>query len=257
MKKIIIYIVTIFMLILMGAYLAYKVYNMNYYSLHNLKNYETYSKGLYIKDTINIKHKELSADEPLEYIELLSFNDMVIRNDFKKFTKLEEPHSTDKYVKYVLYDDNNEATTSIWIADGYSYVDMYSEEVIVFNSDDTRYEQLAFKEFFKEKRIIDDIDLINYLVKTINKPNTIFNSIEDMKSNYMLHYLFSMRFEFDGITLIEGDLKGYMVEYKLADKKVVEVDIFKDEKIYGITFFNRDYFTDQYIEELLNTIEIK
>ena len=252
MKKIIICIVTIFMLVLMGAYLAYKVYNMNYYSLNNLKNYETYSKSLYIKDTINVKR-----NESLEYVELLSFNDINIRNDFKDFTKLEEPHSTDKYVKYVLYDENNEVISSIWIADGYSYVDMYSEEVIVFNSEDTRYEQLAFKEFFKEKGIIDDIDLINYLVKTINKPNTIFNSIEEMKSNYMLHYLFSMKFEFDGITLIEGDLKGYMIEYKLADKVAVEVDIFKDDKMYGITFFNRDYFTDEYIEELLNTIEIK
>jgi hypothetical protein len=66
-----------------------------------------------------------------------------------------------------------------------------------------------------------------------------------------------MRFEFDGITLIDGDLKGYMIEYKLGDRMVVEVDLFKDDKVYGITFFNRDYFTDKYIEELLNTIKIK
>lgn len=251
MKKIIIIIITIFMLVLMGAYLAFKIYNMNYYSLDNLENYESYSKGLYIKDTINVKHENL-----LNKGEIV-FKDFSIRNDFENFIKLEEPHSTEDYVKYVIYDENNKGIASIWFATGYSYVDMYSEEVIVFNSEDTRYEQMAFKEFFKEKRIIDDIDLINYLVSTVNKSNTFFDSIESMKSNYILHYLFGMRFEFDGITLIEGDLKGYMVEYKLGDRMVVEVDLFKDDKVYGITFFNRDYFTDKYIEELLNTIEIK
>lgn len=251
MKKIIIVITTIFMLVLTGAYFAFKIYNMNYYNLTNLENYETYSKGLYIKNVIDVEHQNIQNGEPLV------FKDFEIRNDFQTFIKLEEPNSTDNYVKYVLYDENNVAKSSIWLATSYSYVDMYSEEVIVFNSEDTRYEQMALKEFFKEKRIIDDIDLINYLVDSINKSNTIFDRIEDMKSNYILHYLFGMRFEFNGITLIEGDLKGYMIEYKLGDKMVVEVDLFNDDKAYGITFFNREYFTDEYIKELLKTIKIK
>ena len=251
MKKIIIIITTIFMLVLMGAYIAFKLYNMDYYSLKNLNNYETYSKNLYIKETINVKYKEnLNEDK-------IVFKDFIVRDDFKNFIKLGEPHSTDDYVKYALYDENNNVTASIWFATDFSKVEGFSEEVVVFNSEDTRYEQMAFKDFFKEKEIIDDIDLINYLIETKDKSNTIFDSIESMKSNYMLHYLFSMGFEYDGITLIDGDLKGYMKEYKLENKTIIEINLLTDDKTYGITLINKEYFTDEYIKELLNTIELK
>lgn len=251
MKRIIIIITTVFMLVLMGAYLAFKLYKMDYYSLDNLKNYKEYYKSLYIKDTINVKYNEIPNEEQLV------FKDFSIRNDFQNFIRLGEPHSTEDYEKYVLYDENNNGIASIWFATGYSLVESYKEEVIVFNSEEIRYEQMAFKEFFKEKDIVDDFDLFNYLIKSKDKSNTIFDSIEEMKSNYILHYLFSMGFSYDGITLIEGDLKGYMKEYKIGDNTIVEVDLYSGDDIYGITFFYNEYFTDEYIKELLNTIEIK
>lgn len=251
MKRIIIIITTIFMLVLMGAYLAFKLYNMDYYDLDNLKNYKTYYKSLNIKDTIKVKHKEILDSEKLV------FKDFSIRNDFNEFVKLDEPHSTEDYVKYVLYDETNEGIASIWFATDYSLVESYKEEVIVFNSDEIRYEQMSFREFFKQKEIVDDIDLINYLIKTKDKSNTIFDSVEEMKSNYILHYLFSMGFEYDGITLIEGNLKGYMKEYKIGDKVMVEIHLMSNDKLYGMTLINREYFNDEYIVDLLNTIEIK
>lgn len=251
MKRIIIIITTIFMLVLMGAYLAFKLYMTDYYNLDNLKNYETYYKSLNVKNTINVKHEDVLDENKI------IFKDISIRNDFNTFTKLGEPHSTENYVKYVLYDENNEGIASIWFATDYSLVESYKEEVVVFNSEEIRYEQMSFKEFFEKKEIKDDINLINYLTETKDKTNTIFDSIEDMKSNYILHYLFSMGFEHDGFTLIEGDLKGYMKEYKIGDVSMIEIHLMSDNKLYGMTLINREYFTDEYILDLLNTIEIK
>ena len=43
-------------LFLFGNYLGYKIYMAKYYSLTNMSSYETYSDGLVIKDTLNVKN---------------------------------------------------------------------------------------------------------------------------------------------------------------------------------------------------------
>ena len=54
------------------------------------------------------------------------------------------------------------------------------------------------------------------------------------------------------IIKITGDYEGYI--FKL--NSIVEVNLIKDSQRYIITFNNRHYFTDKYIEELINTITI-
>ena len=56
----------------------------------------------------------------------------------------------------------------------------------------------------------------------------------------------------ESITEIKGDYKGYILN--LGNAK--EVSIIDGKKKYIFTFFNKDYFTDQYIKELLETIII-
>ena len=57
----------------------------------------------------------------------------------------------------------------------------------------------------------------------------------------------------NGISLIDGDYTGYI----LNANKLREVVILKNNKRYIYTFYNLDYFTDDVIKELLNTIEIQ
>ena len=54
------------------------------------------------------------------------------------------------------------------------------------------------------------------------------------------------------ITEIKGDLTGYIYNMKTS----LEVNILKNNKRNIITFYNKDYFTDQYVKELLQTITI-
>ena len=57
------------------------------------------------------------------------------------------------------------------------------------------------------------------------------------------------------ITLINGDYNGYI--FKIENNAgVKDISIIKNDKRYTITFFNTKYFTNDYINELLNTLII-
>ena len=51
---------------------------------------------------------------------------------------------------------------------------------------------------------------------------------------------------------IEGDYKGYV--YVLDN--LLQVNILSDDRAYTYSFIGREFFTDEYINELLNTIRV-
>ena len=51
---------------------------------------------------------------------------------------------------------------------------------------------------------------------------------------------------------IEGDYKGYV--YVLDN--LMQVNILSDDRAYTYSFIGREFFTDEYVNELLNTIRV-
>ena len=251
-RNVVLVIVIFLLMYLVGQFIGDKIYYSRYYSLSNLSDYENYSKGLNIVDTITIQTKKLDESEYLVYDEIK------IKNDFENFVILEESQKTNNSVKYVLYDENSKTKASFWIGTKETNVDVFDSEVLVFNSMDANYEETDVKKFFKKNKITNDVDLIKYLVDTKSKTNSVFTDLQDLKDKYAIHYIASMLYtNLNSITLLDGDLEGYILNYNENVSKIKEVNIIKNNKNYVFTIIGLEYFTDEYINDLLNTIVIK
>lgn len=248
MKKKYIFLIMIPLLIVLG-YLVYKIFNLYYYNIDTIKEeqYVNFLNNLEKKNTITI-NTNLKVDNYLTY------KNIKIRNDFEEFKKIDESNHMLEYVKYVLYDENENAKAGLVFGVSDTYVNMFKEDVSVYGNDIKKINDSGLKEFFKENNITNDIELFEYLKNNKDVKNNIFTSVKQMKNNYTIHLLASIAFpSLENYTLIEGDYTGYIFN----SNKVKEVSILKNNKRYIFTFINVDYhFNDTYINELLNTIII-
>lgn len=245
MKKKVIFI-SLFIL-LICCYFGYKGFNLYYYDINNMTDeYEDYIKGLTIKDTITLKQQPLD-----NYIE---FNGIKVKNEFEDFEKLGAPQSTEDSVKYVLYDKKRKVVASFWISTADTYVNILKSDKTLFGTGDKRVTNDNLTDLLEKNKINNDIELFKYLEKQKNTKNNIFTSVRKMKENYTLHFMVAVMLpSMDNISLIDGDYNGYIFNLK---NNMKEVNILKNGKRYVFMFMNTDYFTDEYIEEILNSIEI-
>lgn len=258
-KKYLILIIIILLLLLVGGYLGYKIYYANYYDLSNIQDFEKSKENFVIKDdTITITTNKLSEEE------YLIFKNMKMRNIFsdfeKRFSSEENPNiKIEEFVWYYLKDsETGKQIAAIGIAKGRTLVEDYKSDIQELSSTDNRVKSKDRTKLFKDNNITNDIELINYLIKTADKKNSIFDSLEDMKNKYTIHSLVRGTYmNVEGITLIEGDYQGYMFNHNLNGTYAKEFNILKDNKRYTLTFIGLDYFTEEKIQDLLNTLVIE
>lgn len=243
-RKIILPVVIGFVLIVL-LYFGYKLFNLYYYSLDSLPA-QTYD--LTINETIVVNKKKLNDED------YLVFNNIKIKNDFKGFKKLSYPQSTDEFVKYALYDENNEIKASFWMGLTDTYVNLFQMNPEVYGADVYRFSKINNYKLFEDNNITSDIELFEFLNDSKNLKNDIFTSVREMKNNYAIKYLALLALPgTNGIKLISGDYIGYMFDVHSSAK---EVSIIKNDKRYIFTFISKDYFELDDIKDLLNTIII-
>ena len=108
-----------------------------------------------------------------------------------------------------------------------------------------------------ENNVNNDIELFNYLSKTKNTKNNIFTPVKTMKTNFILEFIASQLPVTSSTTLINGNYEGYIFNIEKENGSTVkEVRLLYNDKTYVITFTNvdKEYFTNSYINELLNSI---
>lgn len=245
-KKINLFIIVIILLV--GVYFVYKGFNLFYYDINIITDgkYEEYISGLKVENEIKLKKVDVIDNNYLEY------DGMKIRNDFKNFEKLEEIPEVSS-LKFVLRDENNKVKASFWMGKGDTYLTMLKADKTLFGTNDKKITNTEITEFLKENNINNDIEFFEYLEKNKNKKNSIFTSVKQMKKNYGIQYLASVMLpEINSVTLIKGDYEGYIFNMK----NMKEVNIIKDGKRYVFMFIYTDYFTDEYIKDILNTVVI-
>lgn len=243
-------LVIVLLILLISGYFGYKAVNLYLYNISSLtiENYNDFINSLRIKNTMKID-QVIIPDE-----DYLSFNDIKVKNYFKDFKKLEYPESTDEFIKYALYDENDELMASFWIGSSNTYVQMLKSEMTFYGTDDKRFLKIDRVKFLKSNNIENDIDLIKFLEKNKKANSNIFTSVKKMKGNYALQFFASIAFPIgEGITLIDGDYQGYIFNMK---SNIRECNILYNDKRYVFTFIKTDYFTDDYINEILNTVVI-
>lgn len=249
MKKKNIILIVVGLLLIVGVYLGYKCFNLYYYNINNIttEEYEKFIDGFKIKDTITIKNEKLKENQ------YLTFNNIKVRNDFSDFKELENQYS-EEFIKYVLHDENNQLKASFWMGTTDSYVELFKTDTTLFGTEDKRITNTNLSDFLTKNSINNDIELFEFLEKSKDVKNNIFTSVKQMKGNYTIQFLVSIAMpQLDGINLIKGDYSGYILNIT-SDAK--EVGILKDGKKYVFTFFKLDYFTDEYIQEILSTVVI-
>lgn len=75
-----------------------------------------------------------------------------------------------------------------------------------------------------------------------------------MKNFYSIHLLNIVgQVNIEELKLIDGNYEGYMVNRNMDSADIKEYNILKDGKRYCLTFIGLEYFTDEKIQDLLNT----
>ena len=249
-KKKILTIVSIILLILI--YFGYKGFNLLYYDINNMtiEDYNKIISGLKIKDTMTIKTTKLEEKDYLAYKKIK------IRNDFKKF----ENKTTNPEVSatYVLKDEENNQTIAIIIGNETdTFVNMLKNDTTLFGTEDNRVTNTSLTKYLEKNKITNDIELFEFVSNQKPKKVNIFTPVKQMKENYKLHFITAVIFPIiKDITLINGDYNGYIFNIE-NNVGIKDVSIIKNDKRYTVTFLNTNYFTNDYINELLNTLIIE
>ena len=135
-----------------------------------------------------------------------------------------------------------------------TYVNLLKLDKSLFGTEDKRITNTDLANILEKNKINNDIELFKYLEKQKDVKNNIFTSAKEMKENYTIQFMVSVIMpQMDSITLINGDYQGYIFNLK---NNMKEVSILKNGKRYVFMFLNTTYFTDEKINDLLNTIVI-
>lgn len=246
-NKIILAVVLCLLLVLVGSYLIYKNHYLLKYNSSNT-NYETIINTKKFNSTMTIESKNLNNED------YLTIKNIKIKNDFKDFKEQKEE---DGNTKYILYNENNNIVASFLVNTTDSFVYKLKNDQTLYDGVKGKLSSSDLISLFSENNINNDIELFNYLSKIKNTKNNIFTSVKVMKTNFILEFIASQLPDVSSTMLINGNYEGYIFDIEKENESTVkEVRLLDNDKTYVITFTNvsKEYFTNAYINELLNSI---
>lgn len=140
------------------------------------------------------------------------------------------------------------------------YIYLLSEESISLGMDkenELTETSDSMRSFLNSHEIKDDIDLLKYIKENYYFRNTVFTLISHMKRNHILNLFVSYTLpEFDTITLLSGDLHGYITTFKNGGKyPIKEIHILNNNKQYIMTISGEEISTNEFITKLLQTVK--
>ena len=217
---------------------------------------EVYDKEYGIGKVMEINSYSIDQRKETDYFSNKSDSFKIkVKNYFDDF---ELGDADSNYEYYMSYDENNKVSSAIMLGQ----FDTQLTNIDKLDKDSPYYEFNYFPlyistflrdRYLKKYDIKNDVDLIKY-IRNRKKINCSFiTPITTLKENYFFNYIETVLPDLDNITYLEGDLEGYMFEtdsYKQAC-------IIKNDKLYCITFIKLDYFDDEKIQDILNSVIIE
>ena len=174
-------------------------------------------------------------------------------NEFQGF-ELDE--HDDYYETYLLYDEGEiKAVFTMGVYNTQLYnINNYEEDSYYyeFNHFPLYISNIFRNKVLNEHNIENDVDLVKYLREREKIKCNIFTPIKKIKENYFFNYVELSLPSLDNITYFDGDLDGYM----LAGDNYKRAFIFQNDKLYCLTFHKLDYFTDDMIKRILESVVI-
>ena len=233
-------------------FVLYKSYFLFRYKVEPLKEneYNEIISGLNNQNEMVIYKKTINDEE---YITL---NDIKIRNDFHKYTFIQNDNNFEGN-KFYLYDNQNNIQSSFWVSDLNSLIDVFTNDELDFfgNVNENKFNSADRKYFLLRNDINNDIDFLNYIKDNYYNKNNLFTSIRNIKENYALNnYIKVILQKMESLTVIKGDYEGYIFNYQ---NNLREVNILRNNRRYVFTFIGNDITSDNYLIDILSTLEIK
>lgn len=246
MKKKYVILIIIGIVLVIGSYLGYKTYLYFKYIPNANKIRNEYIDSLKINNKITIETTKLKKDE------YLTVNKINIRNDFKNFELSDFFVNDENAEGYILKENGEIKEPKTLISLGKNIINILE---IANSSEIKDNENKIILNFIEENEIKNDYDLLLNIINDKNKKINLFTSKKEMLAYYYKYTSLRLYPNFKNITLIEGDLNGFILDLKDISGK--EVNLFDGVDKYVITFWNKEYFTDEYIKDLLSTVTIE
>lgn len=227
-------VIALYIIVHILCYFSYK-------PLMDIESRNKIIKGLKFTKSLNISRVPCN--------DYLTFHSMKIKNEFKNFVKQE-----DNLINYDKY-YNEDKTNGLIIGMDETKITLLQNNETFFSEDrDIRINNKNISKYLKKYKIDNDIDLIRHIQSANIDSYSIFTSIKTMKERFLLSYIIDITMpEANEVYKITGDYGGYA--FVLDD--IMEVSITKNDKRYIYSFIGLEYFNEEYINQLLNTIVLE
>lgn len=204
-------------------------------------------------DTNTIFNEKITVNSTisLNNEEILKIDEMSIKNYFTDY----ENGNNNSNLK-VKYNDNGEVISFYSVSSTEQYIELLSINSFKLYSD-SDYNMVNvldedINKFFKENKIENDIDFLNYIKNNYYLENNIFSSVKTMKNNYLVNTFVQVTFpEFKNIILIDGVIDGYIFNMK---NDIREIHIMNRNKTYTIVLSGDEITNDEFISQLLQSV---
>ena len=239
-KRIII-IPIIFFLIVAIVFFGYKLVMLNKYSSEEIE----INKDAIFNETITI-NEEYNSEETSTH------KDMTYGDFFSDYV------DTDNNSFKVKRDLNNEVVSYYNIERERQYINLlniYSFELFTEEEEKDYSTDISMKKFLSNNNINNDIDLLKYIKDNYYIKNSIFTFASNMKKNFIINTFVEVAFpNFNNIVLIDGNIKGYIINPK-TNIKLKEIHLLNNDNQYVITLFGDEITNDEFINNLLKSIK--
>jgi len=259
MKKVIIIVLAIILVVC--AFIGYREYIFKKYIYEKPDNVEDIVKGLKERHKIKVKKQNKQEEE------FLAFDGYTIRNDFKDYERvIENPNSAVQYYNYEKEVDGKKYTINFGMEKGefdhYQYIDLFKTQEATFYGDDTSsiekiYNSIDKGKFLKRNNINNDIDFLKFIADNYYIENDRFMSRSVMRENYAFNVFVDITIpKVDEFVIIDGDYQGYILKNINGKNQVTQISIIQDGKVYGIFTNDPKFKNEDYIIDLIGTINI-
>ena len=238
-RSVFLFLISCFYIFLFLIFKIILVYNADLYMDNKI-----YEKKYNIGKTLTVNKKEIN--NKFEVLNLEFENEL---DDF---------YETEKTKNYVRL-DNSENKASFIVS---------KESTIISSINDSDLDSI-FRELYyypmyisetlrnhslEKHNIKNDVDLIKYIRSRKKKEVNVFTPSMVIKEDYLFNFLeASVYNNIDNITYLENEKIGYILNYDTYK----EANIIVDDTIYNIVFVNLNYFDNNKISNILDTLRIK
>ena len=252
------YTILVIALLSIIIFFGYKINLLNKYTLKKPENVKEVVKGLKNSKEIKIYKRTLNEEE---YLTLDNFK---IKNDFldyefvnqninniKNYYQLKKLENGSNF--YIIFGPHNGENNI-------QMIDIFSEDVAIFSEEEThvKFNSADRKYFLLKNDINNDIDFYKYVADNYYKENNIFMDKRTMMENYAFNVFASTSIPtVNEFIVINGDYQGYIFKIIKDNDQITQVTIIRDGKTYGFMTNDPRFKEENYLIDLLGTIEIR